>query len=766
MSIHNPLFPRASGILLHPTSLPGRCGVGNLGAPARRFVDWLADAGQSWWQVLPLGPTTWGDSPYQTLSAFAGNPLLIDPDPLVADGWLTPDDLGASPPFPADHVDFGRVLPFMNELLDRACDRFQVLGTAAQRAEHDAWIRAQTAWLDDWALYAALKEAHDGRPWHAWPAPLARRDPAALAAARAAHAALVARHRFRQWVFHRQWAALRAYAQARGVRLLGDVPIFVAHDSADVWAHRELFQLDAAGQPTVVAGVPPDYFSKTGQRWGNPLYRWDALRARGYDWWIARFRQALALVDAVRIDHFRGFAANWEIPAAEPTAVKGRWVPGPGADLFHAVRDALGALPIVAEDLGVITPDVEALRDELDLPGMKVLQFAWSDPRNPFLPHAHVPNAVVYSRHARQQHHRRLVARRDRRPHARLPRQLPRPHPRRDRPRAALDADAPRHDVPRAHVHRNAAGRFRPRPRGPVQHPRLGRRQLELARPPRTVRRPGRASPGRLDPALSPPRRPADPRRRYRGARMIEIFSRPEAWISLATLAAMEIVLGIDNIVFLTILVGGLPKHQRGRARTLGLALALVSRLLLLLAISWVMTLTTPLFALLGHAFSGRDLILLVGGLFLVAKATHEIHASLEVETAHPDHPRRAARFGLVLAQIAVLDIVFSLDSVVTAVGMARHLSVMVTAMVIAVGVMMVSAASIGRFVERHPSLKILALSFLILIGVTLMADALGQHISKGYIYFAMAFSLGVEMVNMRLGTRKQNPVHLHGPAA
>ena len=397
MSDHNPLFPRASGILLHPTSLPGRCGVGNLGAPARRFVDWLADAGQSWWQVLPLGPTTWGDSPYQTLSAFAGNPLLIDPDPFVADGWLTPDDLGASPPFPVDHVDFGRVQPFVNDLLDRACDRFQVLATAAQRAEHDAWVRAQAPWLKDWALYAALKEAQDGRPWHAWPAPLARRDPAALTAARSAHAALVARHRFRQWVFHRQWSALRDYAQARGVRLLGDVPIFVAHDSADVWAHRELFQLDDAGQPTVVAGVPPDYFSKTGQRWGNPLYRWDALRACGYDWWIARFRQALALVDAVRIDHFRGFAANWEIPAAEPTAVKGRWVPGPGADLFHAVRRALGALPIVAEDLGVITPDVEALRDDLDLPGMKVLQFAWSDPRNPFLPHAHVPNAVVYS---------------------------------------------------------------------------------------------------------------------------------------------------------------------------------------------------------------------------------------------------------------------------------------------------------------------------------------------------------------------------------
>ncbi|MHB8077621.1 MAG: TerC family protein [Candidatus Krumholzibacteriia bacterium] len=247
---------------------------------------------------------------------------------------------------------------------------------------------------------------------------------------------------------------------------------------------------------------------------------------------------------------------------------------------------------------------------------------------------------------------------------------------------------------------------------------------------------------------------------------MIEIFSRPEAWISLATLAAMEIVLGIDNIVFLTILVGGLPERQRNRARTLGLLLALGTRLLLLFAITWVMGLTAPLIAPLGHPFSGRDLILLAGGLFLVAKATHEIHDKLEVEAAHPDHPRRAARFGLVLAQIAILDLVFSLDSVVTAVGMARHLSVMVAAMVIAVGFMLFSAATIGRFVERHPSLKILALSFLILIGVTLMADALGQHISKGYIYFAMAFSLGVEMVNMKLGTRRQSPVQLHEPTA
>ncbi len=423
MSDPRPLFSRGSGVLLHPTSLPGRLGVGNLGAPARRFVDWLADAGQSWWQVLPLGPTTYGDSPYQTLSAFAGNPILVDPDDLVAEEWLAAVDVDAAlaadleaavaaggapafgrpPALPEDRVEYGRVMPLVAGLLDRAWEGFRSRATDAHRAEMDAWCAASAHWLDDFALFAALKEQHGARPWTEWPAGERRRDAAALRRAREELAASIERQRFRQWLFHRQWAALRAYARGRGVRLLGDVPIFVAHDSADVWAHPDLFQLDAKGHPTVIAGVPPDYFSKTGQRWGNPLYRWDVLEGRGHDWWIARFRTALALVDAVRLDHFRGFAAYWEIPATEPTAIKGRWVRGPGAELLATLRQALagdgggGALPIVAEDLGVITPDVEALRDAFDLPGMKVLQFAWSDPKNPFLPHAHVPNCVVYS---------------------------------------------------------------------------------------------------------------------------------------------------------------------------------------------------------------------------------------------------------------------------------------------------------------------------------------------------------------------------------
>jgi len=387
---------RTSGILLHPTSLPGPYGIGDLGPGAYRFVDFLAAAGQGLWQMLPLGPTGYGDSPYQCLSAFAGNPLLISPELLLEDGWLDVADLDPPATVP-DQVEFGPVREWKSALLAVAHRRFLERASPGDSAALAAFCRDQAHWLDGYALFAALKASQDLRPWTEWPAGLSRRDPQALAEWSQAQAEAIQLQYFEQFVFARQWQRLRAYAGARGVRLVGDAPIFVAHDSSEVWTHPEWFYLDDGGVPTVVAGVPPDFFSKTGQRWGNPLYRWDALRARNYDWWIARFRQALALVDAVRIDHFRGFAANWEIPAAEPTAVKGRWVPGPGADLFHAVRAALGALPIVAEDLGVITPDVEALRDGLGLPGMKVLQFAWSDPRNPFLPHAHVPNAVVYS---------------------------------------------------------------------------------------------------------------------------------------------------------------------------------------------------------------------------------------------------------------------------------------------------------------------------------------------------------------------------------
>ncbi len=389
-------FPRSSGVLLHPTSLPGRYGIGDLGEWAYRFVDWLADHSQSVWQILPLGPTSYGDSPYQTLSAFAGNPNLISLDRLAEEGWLSAADLADAPPFPAEHVDYGWVIAYHSEKLQLASGRFAA-SRGADHAAFEAWCAENAHWLDDFALFAALKEHHGGRPWVEWPEGEALHEPSALEAARREHAAEIAHHRFCQWVFHRQWDDLKRYANGKGISLIGDIPIFVAHDSADVWANREEYFLDEAGQPTVVAGVPPDYFSPTGQRWGNPLYRWEVMKERGYRWWLARFRATLHMVDAIRLDHFRGLEAYWEIPASEETAVVGQWVPGPGTHFLSAVREALGELPIIAEDLGVITEGVERLRDDFGLPGMKVLQFAWSNPTNPFLPHNHVPNCVVYT---------------------------------------------------------------------------------------------------------------------------------------------------------------------------------------------------------------------------------------------------------------------------------------------------------------------------------------------------------------------------------
>lgn len=392
------LFPRSSGVLLHPTSLPGRYGIGDLGEWAYRFVDWLEAAGQTVWQILPLGPTSYGDSPYQTLSAFAGNPNLVSLDKLVEEGWLTDQDLAGVPNFPQDRVDYGWIIGYHNDKLNLAYERFEASGTPEQKAAFDAWAGENAYWLDDYTLFIALKDSHGGRPWVEWPEGEALRQPAALDAARRNHQKRINQHRFRQWVFYQQWFDLKAYANSKDIRLIGDIPIFVAHDSSDVWANRDQFYLDEKGNPTVVAGVPPDYFSKTGQRWGNPLYRWDMMQSSGYAWWISRLRATLSLVDVVRIDHFRGFEAYWRIPAEEETAVKGAWIPGPGADLFNAIENALGgALPIIAEDLGVITEGVEKLRDEFGLPGMKVLQFAWSDPKNPFLPHNHIPNCVVYS---------------------------------------------------------------------------------------------------------------------------------------------------------------------------------------------------------------------------------------------------------------------------------------------------------------------------------------------------------------------------------
>ncbi len=391
-------FPRASGVLLHPTALPGPYGIGDLGAAAYRFVDFLAAADQTYWQVLPLGPTGFGDSPYQCFSSFAGNPLLISPESLLNEGLLERDDVSDIPPFSPDAVNFGWVIPWKMRLLDCAFQRFQTDHFAGLHNEFTAFCQQNAVWLDDYALFMTLKQVNGDTLWSDWPAPLARRDPQALADARRSHLEAIQRQQFLQWLFSREWGALRAHAASAGIRLIGDVPIFVAFDSADVWANPHYFFLNESLRPLVVAGVPPDYFSPTGQLWGNPLYRWDAMAASSYAWWVKRVRVALNTVDVLRIDHFRGLQAYWEIPAGAATAEHGRWVRGPGAGLFTALNQALGGLPIIAEDLGVITPEVEALRDEFGLPGMKVLQFAFSSgPANPHLPHNYRHNTVVYT---------------------------------------------------------------------------------------------------------------------------------------------------------------------------------------------------------------------------------------------------------------------------------------------------------------------------------------------------------------------------------
>ncbi len=393
------VFPRSSGVLLHPTSLPGRYGMGDLGEWAFRFVELLASNYQHIWQVLPLGPTSYGDSPYQCLSSFAGNPLLISLDELVKLGWLNIEDVADVPNFPLNRIDYGWVIPYRFELLHRAYSKFAMLADQEAGAQFENWCAENRGWLDDFALFMALKNENGGRPWVEWPEGEALRHPAALGGAVERHRDALRELKWIQWVFFSQWTKVKQYAGEKAIRLVGDIPIFVAHDSADVWANRELFFLDASGRPTVVAGVPPDYFSATGQRWGNPLYRWDVMAQDGYSWWLSRIRATLALVDIIKIDHFRGFDAYWEVPASEPTAIHGRWVKAPGEDFFNVVENALGKLPIIVEDLGVITPTVEALRDGFHLPGMKVLQFAWGDytGQEPFLPHNYSPNCVVYT---------------------------------------------------------------------------------------------------------------------------------------------------------------------------------------------------------------------------------------------------------------------------------------------------------------------------------------------------------------------------------
>ncbi len=391
-------WTRVSGILLHPTSFPGRYGIGDLGDEAYRFVDWLARAGQKVWQTLALGPTGYADSPYASFSAFAGNPMLISPDRLVEDGDLTAEDVADAPPFPADHVDFGWVIPYKTDLLRRAANRFFRQASSVRRAEFDQFCEKNRRWLDDFSLFMAVKAEHKLVLWTQWEPDIALRKPQAVKRWREKLADEIRFHQYAQFQFFHQWQALRRYANERGVHMMGDIPIFVAHDSADVWANREQFFMDERGEPTVIAGVPPDYFSATGQRWGNPLYRWDLMEQQGYPWWIERVRHTFNMVDILRIDHFRGFEAYWEIPAEEPTAVVGRWVKGPGDKLFHALQDALGELPIVAEDLGVVTPEVVALREQFNFPGMKVLQFAFdSDATNPYLPFNFEHACVVYT---------------------------------------------------------------------------------------------------------------------------------------------------------------------------------------------------------------------------------------------------------------------------------------------------------------------------------------------------------------------------------
>lgn len=389
------LCQRKSGVLLHPTSLPGDGGIGSLGGNARSFIDFLHAAGQSLWQILPLGPTAYGNSPYACYSAFAGNPLLINLEDLEAEGDILPADLRRD--LPADRVDYGLVDAYKIELLHRAAERFLGGGVAHRREEFEQFCRT-TPWLHDFALFMALKRQYNGRKWCDWPKGIAGRDPGALEDCSRDLASALNAQKYMQWQFSRQWRELRGYANQKGVGIIGDIPIFVAYDSADVWAQPHLFHLDGKGRPTVVAGVPPDYFSKTGQLWGNPLYDWQKLADDGYRWWIERMRSSLDLYDLVRLDHFRGFAAYWEVPAGKKTAVNGRWVTGPGPELFQSLTNALGPLPVIAEDLGVITPDVEALRDGFSFPGMKILQFAFgSGPENPYLPHNHIRDSVVYT---------------------------------------------------------------------------------------------------------------------------------------------------------------------------------------------------------------------------------------------------------------------------------------------------------------------------------------------------------------------------------
>lgn len=391
-------FPRASGVLLHPTSLPGRFGIGDLGDEAFGFADFLADSRQTYWQVLPLGPTGYGDSPYQCFSAFAGNTMLISPQRLYEDGFLTKEEIEDVHSFPVGKIDFGKVIKWKTSLLEKSFMRFKQTNKAELKEGFEVFCNNEKSWLDDYALFRSIKATQKNVSWHLWDKELALRDPSALIRAYTDLKNEVQAEKFYQFLFFAQWSLLKDYCADKGIKIVGDIPIFVSHDSSDVWCNPSGFKLNPDGSPEFVAGVPPDYFSKTGQLWGNPVYDWEKMRATGFRWWIARMRALLHEVDFVRLDHFRGFAAYWEIPGEDKTAERGEWVEAPGRELFTAMTNALGELPIIAEDLGVITPDVEKLRDDFGFPGMRILQFAFGgDTKCQDLPHNYIKNSAVYT---------------------------------------------------------------------------------------------------------------------------------------------------------------------------------------------------------------------------------------------------------------------------------------------------------------------------------------------------------------------------------